>query len=205
MEVNGDFFHRGADQWLHKLQASFNGGQNQFQRRTGDPVTNITNLFDSPPSPASLDTSTIASMTVIPPIAPSNAPSDSPSIGTTVLSIAVGCVAVFIVVPALAVLAFLYIRRWRRNHGGESTYKSIDDDEQDEYGHFSRSTRHYHDEIQLKDYENESKPSFEEAGPLAVPMSAVHVMPRVSRQLSSESKPKALGSTTIRSTMGSDG
>lgn len=121
--------------------------------------------------------------------------SDSPILGTTVLGIVVGSVAAFIFVPALAVLVFLYIRQWRN---GGKPYSTLDGEQEDDYGHCTNGTQHYHDEIQLKDYENESRPSFKEVGPLAIPASTIHVIPAVSRQASAEAM-EALGSGTIRS------
>jgi hypothetical protein len=127
----------------------------------------------------------------------SSAAADSHSMGTAVLSIAVGSVAAFIIVPALAVLAFLYIRRWRNRNG--TVYGSLDDEQSGPGDYFSRGTHHYHDEIQLKDYENESKSSFEEVGTLTMPESAVHVFPIDGRSPHPDKKAQALGSGTIRS------
>lgn len=175
-----------------------------YNARAGNSFAMMSNSQEHSPSPLPLmpSTSTVESIVFS---VTSDPPSRTSHLGTTVLSIAVGGVAAFIIVPALAVLAFLYIRRWRRTHGN-TTYNSIasdnDEDEDDDIGPLSRSGRKYHDEIQLKDYENEGKPSFEEAGPLVTPMSAVHVMPAApnsSSYTTSEGKSEALGSTTIKS------
>ncbi|KAK9772271.1 hypothetical protein AB5N19_00602 [Seiridium cardinale] len=210
MDVTYALIWDAGDGWKNNLHKHVltSEDQNLLQKKTNPTAINATTPPvhpDRPPPPPPLVTSTPTSVVITSPITPvvtspiaSADASDSPSMGTIVLRIAIGSVAAFIVVPALAVVAYLYVRRWR-NQGKK--YGSIEDDEiQDEYGRSLSGTRHkYHDEIQLKDYEAEGKPSFEEVGPLAEPASAVHVFPAAARQPSIGGNTQALGSGTIRS------
>ncbi|KAF7534292.1 hypothetical protein G7054_g6377 [Neopestalotiopsis clavispora] len=175
-----------------------------FDVRSGDSANTISDppiMPDRPPPPPSLVTHTPTSEPNEPTALSDIQDGGSSDMGMTILSIAVGGVAAFIIIPALAVVAYLYIRRWRNS--GNKTYDSLDDEthDDDDEDYFSNAqNHHYHDEIQLKDYENESKPSFEETGDLATPASAIHVIPADFGPYSpGMKKTMALGSGTIRS------
>ncbi|ETS75960.1 hypothetical protein PFICI_12904 [Pestalotiopsis fici W106-1] len=205
MVVGHQFHMEGREAWaLNTLNHGLLDGRHVVvDTRSGGSANTISDppvMPDHPPPPPPLVTHTPTSEPNDPPTAVSAAQDGPSDMGMTVLSIAVGAVAAFIIIPALAVVAYLYIRRWRRS--GNTTYDSLDGETQDDdEDYFSNATHpHYHDEIQLKDYENESKPSFEETGDLATPASAIHVIPADLGPFSpGMKKTMALGSGTIRS------
>lgn len=206
MGIGRPFFPEGREAWASGTfrRSAHDGGFTVVEGRSDD-FTNIIRddppaVPDRPPPPPPLVTHTPTSEPNTAPTATAESTAqDVPSnMGMTILTIAVGCVAAFIIIPALAVVAFLYIRRWRQR--GNSTYNSLDDENQEDDDYFSNAPlRQYHDEIQLKDYENESKPSFEETGDLATPVSVIHVIPADLRSPSEGKRSFAIGSGTIRS------